>query len=63
MKYKGKKVKLLHSCYSHLNGTETTILDQDSNNAHDVIVCLDIPHPEDDNLHLWVNVSELEFLD
>ena len=60
--YVGSVVKVVDSVYVEVNGTETTILEQEVNDMNDIVFALDIPHPEDNNTKLWVNESEIIFV-
>lgn len=60
MNYTGKKVKVVDSVYPEINGKTTKVLGQVTNKMNDTVLCLDIPHPEDSSVKLWVNASEVE---
>ncbi len=55
--FKDKRVILKDLMYSHLNGKRAMITEVGTNTLNDIIACTDIPHPEDNNTFLWINLS------
>jgi hypothetical protein len=52
-----KRVILNDLVYSHLNGKRAIITEVSTNSSNDIIACTNIPHPEDKNTFLWINIS------
>jgi hypothetical protein len=58
-----RKAKLIDSSYDHLNGKEVILTNKDVGDNGDFIWQTNLPHPESPESNLWVNESEVKFLD
>jgi hypothetical protein len=56
------EVIIKHSIYGSVNGLKATVLDAIVNDSNEVILSLDVAHPEVKNLNLWVNKSEVDVI-
>lgn len=55
--FNDKRVIVDNLNYPELNGKRTILSHPQLNEVGHVIACTDIPHPEDKNAFLWINVN------
>lgn len=55
-----KTITLKDCVHSQCNGKRTKVLFQEFNESKEIILCVDLEHPEDPNTLLWVNISQVD---
>lgn len=58
MNFIGKNFLILESIYHQVNGTTATIISNEMNEHCDIILTLDLAHPEQVNTNFSINIAE-----
>lgn len=60
--YIDKRIVLKDCIHKETQGKTCIITDAIRNDSKDIILCTDLPHPEDNNFFLWINTNQIAYI-